>query len=193
MSEDALAREVSEVTRSWWLVAVMGVLSVVAGIVVLAKPGDSLATLAVIAGIFILVDGLAELVAALGTRTEGRGLVAVLGVLSVVVGLLLIRHPIHGVTAVALLLGLWLVAAGVVRLIGAFEDPEHRGRRIASALVLGVAGVVIVASPHIGYATLALVAGLGFIAYGLSLLVLGWSLRVVRELARPDAPTRAPS
>lgn len=193
MSEDALAREVSEVTRSWWLVAVMGVLSVVAGIVVLAKPGDSLATLAVIAGIFILVDGLAELVAALATRTEGRGLVAVLGVLSVVVGLLLIRHPIHGVTAVALLLGLWLVAAGVVRLIGAFEEPEHRGRRIASALVLGVAGVVIVASPHIGYATLALVAGLGFIAYGLSLLVLGWSLRVVRELARPDAPTRAPS
>ena len=133
MSEDALAREVSEVTRSWWLVAVMGVLSVVAGIVVLAKPGDSLATLAVIAGIFILVDGLAELVAALATRTEGRGLVAVLGVLSVVVGLLLIRHPIHGVTAVALLLGLWLVAAGVVRLIGAFEEPEHRGRRIASA------------------------------------------------------------
>lgn len=193
MSEDALAREVSEVTRSWWLVTVMGVLSVVAGIVVLAKPGDSLATLAVIAGIFILVDGLAELVAALATRTEGRGLVAVLGVLSVVVGLLLIRHPIHGVTAVALLLGLWLVAAGVVRLIGAFEEPEHRGRRIASALVLGVAGVVIVASPHIGYATLALVAGLGFIAYGLSLLVLGWSLRVVRELARPDAPTRAPS
>ena len=107
-----------------------------------------------------------------------------LGVLSVVVGLLLIRHPIQGVTAVALLLGVWLVAAGVVRLIGAFEDPEHRGRRIVSAAVLGVAGVIIVASPHIGYATLALIAGLGFIAYGLSLLVLGWSLRVVRELVR---------
>jgi uncharacterized membrane protein HdeD (DUF308 family) len=187
--EEALAREVSEVTRSWWLVALMGLLSVVAGIVVLARPGDSLATLAVISGIFILVDGIAELMASLGTRTEGRGLVAVLGVLSVVVGLLLIRHPIQGVTAVALLLGLWLVAAGVVRLIGAFEDPEHRGRRLLAAAALGVAGVVIVASPHIGYATLALVAGLGFIAYGLSLLVLGWGLRVVRELAEPDAPT----
>jgi uncharacterized membrane protein HdeD (DUF308 family) len=187
--EDALPREMAEVTRTWWLVALMGLVSVVAGIVVLAKPGDSLATLAVISGIFILVDGLAELMAALGTRTEGRGLVAVLGVLSVVVGLLLVRHPIQGVTAVALLLGLWLVAAGVVRLVGAFEQPEHRGRRIVAAAVLGVAGVVIVASPHIGYATLALVAGLGFIAYGLSLLVLGWGLRVVRELAEPGAPT----
>jgi uncharacterized membrane protein HdeD (DUF308 family) len=193
VSEDALAREVSEVTRTWWLVALMGVLSVVAGIVVLAKPGDSLATLAVIAGIFILVDGLMELIAALAGRTEGRGLVAVLGVLSVVVGLLLIRHPIHGVTAVALVLGVWLVAAGVVRFIGAFEDPERRGWRIVSAVVLGAAGVVIVASPNIGYATLALIAGLGFIAYGLSLLVLAWGLRVVRELAEPDGPTGAPS
>ena len=191
--EDALAREVSEVTRTWWLVVLMGVVSVVAGIVVLAKPGDSLATLAVITGIFILVDGIAELATALFTRTEGRGLVAVLGVLSAIVGLLLIRHPIQGVTAVALLLGVWLVAAGVVRLVGAFEDPEHRGRRIVAAAVLGIAGVIIVASPHIGYATLALITGLGFIAYGLSLLVLGWSLRVVRELVEPDAPTRAPS
>ena len=116
-----------------------------------------------------------------------------LGVLSVVVGLLLIRHPIHGVTAVALLLGLWLVAAGVVRLIGAFEDPEHRGRRIASALVLGVAGVDHRGQPAHRLRDARALAGLGFIAYGLSLLVLGWSLRVVRELARPDAPTRAPS
>ena len=184
MSEDALAREVSEVTRTWWLVALMGVLSVVAGIVVLAKPGDSLATLAVIAGIFILVDGLAELVAALATRTEGRGLVAVLGVLSVVVGLLLIRHPIHGVTAVALLLGAVARRGGRRAAHRRLRGPRAPGtadrlRRWS----LGVAGVVIVASPHIGYATLALVAGLGFIAYGLSLLVLGWSLRVVRELA----------
>lgn len=193
MSQDPLASEVSEVTRTWWLVVLMGLLSVVAGIVVLAKPGDSLATLAVITGIFILVDGLAELIAALSSRTEGRGLVAVLGVLSVVVGLLLIRHPIQGVTAVALLLGVWLVAAAVVRLIGAFEVPEHRGRRLLGAAVLGVAGVVIVASPHIGYATLALVTGLGFIAYGLSLLVLGWGLHVVRGLAEPGGPPGAPT
>jgi uncharacterized membrane protein HdeD (DUF308 family) len=193
VSEDALAREVSEITRTWWLVALMGVLSVVAGVVVLAKPGDSLATLAVITGIFILIDGLAELVMALFTRREGRGLVAVLGVLSAIVGLLLIRHPIQGVTAVALLLGVWLVAAAVVRLVGAFEDPARRGRRLAAAAVLGLAGVVIVASPNIGYATLALITGLGFIAYGVSLLVLGWGLRVVRELVEPDAPTGAPT
>ena len=118
-----------------------------------------------------------------------------LGVLSVVVGLLLIRHPIQGVTAVALLLGLWLVAArgrAAHRGLRGARAPRHGGS--PRALVLGVAGVVIVASPHIGYATLALVTGLGFIAYGLSLLVLGWSLRVVREPGRGRAaPTGAPS
>ncbi len=36
----------------------LGVLSVIAGIVVLARPGDSLKTIAVITGIFVVIDGL---------------------------------------------------------------------------------------------------------------------------------------
>ncbi|MCW2952536.1 MAG: hypothetical protein JWQ48_1706 [Conexibacter sp.] len=41
-------------TSSWWLLVVVGLMSVAAGIVVLAKPSDSLTTLSVVAGIFLL-------------------------------------------------------------------------------------------------------------------------------------------
>jgi len=37
------------VTWGWWFLLLVGLLSVVAGVVILFKPGDSLATLAVIA------------------------------------------------------------------------------------------------------------------------------------------------
>src|SRR2546421_10794616 len=118
------ADEVRRATWAWWLLAVIGLLSIAAGVIILFKPGDSLATLAVVAGVFLVLDAIMELVASLSRRTQNRGLVALMGVLSLLVGIVLIRHPIAGVAVVALLLGLWLVTVGAVRLVGAFEMPD---------------------------------------------------------------------
>ena len=158
-------------------------LSVVAGVIVLLKPSDSLETLAVIAGIFVLMDGIVELIASITNSAGNRSLAAIVGVVSVIVGVLLIRHPIGGVTAIALLLATWLIAAGVVRIVIAFERPEHRGRGVLVGAILGIAGIVIVASPHIGYATLALFTGIGFIGYGVGMLLLGFATRTIRQAA----------
>jgi uncharacterized membrane protein HdeD (DUF308 family) len=170
-----------DITWGWWLVVLVGVLSIVAGAIILAKPSSSLATLAVIAGIFLLLDGILELVASFMRSTENRGLMALLGVLTAIVGVLLIRHPIGGVTAVALLIGIWLIAMGVIRFATAFDASRHRGwHALAGALEL-IAGIVIVANPHIGYATLAILVGIGFILNGIGLISLGWGIREVRR------------
>jgi uncharacterized membrane protein HdeD (DUF308 family) len=182
--------ELRELTWGWWLAVLMGVLSVAAGIIVLAKPSNSLATLAVVFGIFVLVDGLFELAGALVGAVPNRGFLAVVGVLSVIAGILLVRHPLGGVRAVALILGIWLVADGVVRFIAASGE-DHPMWRILVALVLVAAGIAIVASPRIGYATLALIAGIGFICYGVVLMLSGWALRVIRHTGVPLADDHA--
>jgi uncharacterized membrane protein HdeD (DUF308 family) len=182
--------ELRELTWGWWLALLIGAMSVVAGIIVVLKPSNSLSTLAVIFGIFILVDGIVELAAALSGDTQNRGMLAVLGALSVIAGVLLIRHPLGGVKAVALLLGIWLIAAGVVRFIAAFAVPEERLWRISVALILAVFGIVIVSSPHIGYATLAVIAGIGFICYGVGMMALGWAMHTVRRAAESAAADR---
>jgi uncharacterized membrane protein HdeD (DUF308 family) len=173
--------ELHELTWGWWLALLIGVISVVAGIIVILKPSHSLSTLAVIIGIFILVDGIIVLVAAVTGDKEGRGLLAILGTLSVIAGVLLIRHPLGGVRAVALLLGIWLIAAGVVRFVAAFSEPDHRLWRICVALVLAIFGIVIVSSPHIGYATLAVIAGICFILYGAGMVIVGWAMHTLRH------------
>src|SRR5262249_24946389 len=100
----------------------VGLIGIAAGVIVLVEPAISLQTLAVIAGIFLLVDGIMEVVVALFNRVESRGLVAIFGVITAVVGVILIRHPVGTVVAIALLLGLWPVVAGVLRLIGLFDE-----------------------------------------------------------------------
>lgn len=186
MSEPVLTPEAArELKWVQWILPLVGVLSIVAGVIVLAKPSDSLTTIAVIAGIFVLLDGALELAASLSRHTENRGIVAVLGVLSVVVGVLLIRHPVGGVTAVAILLGIWLIAVGVVRFIAAFESDSHRLWRAALGVLEAIAGIVIVAAPHIGLATLAILVGIAFIANGAGLVVLGWA---IHGLAKDPSP-----
>jgi uncharacterized membrane protein HdeD (DUF308 family) len=180
------AEELHESTSSWWLLLLTGLVGIAAGVIVLAKPSNSLATLAVIAGIFALVDGSFDLIASLSRHTENRGLTAVLGVVSVVVGVLLIRHPIAGVLAVALLIGIWLIAGGVVRLVRAFES-DHRAWSVVAALIEIAAGIVIVSSPPIGYATLALLVGISFIVYGVATFALGWLMHMVRRDAQSPA------
>ena len=183
MNDTAYQAEVKGATAGWWLFALVGVLSVVAGVIVLFEPGGSLATLAVIAGIFLLVDGILELIASFMRTTPNRGLVALLGVVTAIVGVLLIRHPIAGVTAVALLIGIWLIAIGVIRLATASDEPGSVGWRIFAGIVELIAGIVIVAVPDIGYATLAVLVGIGFILNGIGLITLGWGLRGAREVA----------
>ena len=177
--------ELREATWGWWLALLLGLLSIVAGGIVIAKPSNSLSTLAVIFGIFILADGIIELIASLSSHTENRGSLAVIGVISVIAGVLLIRHPLGGVRAVALLIGIWLIAAGVVRFIGAFETSGDRVWRIIAASILVIFGIIIVASPHIGYATLAVITGICFILYGIGMLAVGWALHSIRSHGLP--------
>jgi uncharacterized membrane protein HdeD (DUF308 family) len=167
-------------SRSWWIAVVLGVLSIVAGAIVLARPDHSLRALAVIIGIFILIDGIVEVYWAIADGVESHGTAALLGILNVVVGVLLVRHPIAGVQAVALFIGIWLIAVGVVRAVLAFGVPGGRLGRLLIAGVEILAGIIIVASPDIGYTTLTWLVGLSFIANGIAMIAGGVLLRMLK-------------
>ena len=77
----------------WWLFVVFGLLTLAAGIILIVWPGPSLVTIAVIIGIFLLVDGVIDVILSIVGKGEGRGLVAVLGVLSIIAGLIMVKHP----------------------------------------------------------------------------------------------------
>jgi uncharacterized membrane protein HdeD (DUF308 family) len=165
-----------EVTGSWWVVLLVGCLSVIAGVIVLAKPSDSLSVLVIVCGIFIVLSSVLELwTVVTGSRS---GTAVLLGVLGIVIGILLIRHPIGGVTAATLLVGVWFVAIGVIRLLDALT--MDRGKWVLAVAGLQiVAGIVLVASPHIGLATLALLIGIALILNGAALGGLGIAVRAL--------------
>jgi uncharacterized membrane protein HdeD (DUF308 family) len=170
----------AEPALGWWLFVVVGVASLAAGVILITKPSNSLATLAVVVGIFLLIDGVMELLSAIWRPAEGRTLAVVIGLLGVVVGIVLIRHPTHAVNAIGLLIGLWLIAAGVVRMLRAFAAASPFLQAII-AIVETIVGIVVVSDPHIGYATLAILTGIWLVINGVGMIGLGFSVRRTRD------------
>lgn len=181
MRIEAERRDLVDAAQVWWLLALLGVASLVAGVILVLKPSDSLATLAVVVGIFLLLDGIIELVGSFANSAEHRALAAIAGILGIVVGIILIRHPTHAVAAIGLLIGVWLVAVGAIRVLRSITLGGGSLLRLVIALLEIVVGIVIISDPHIGYATLAVLTGIWLIVNGIGTMALAVALRTVGE------------
>ena len=161
------------------------------GIFFVASPHESLSTFAVIAGIFLLFDGALVIAASIFGHGEGRGLLAVIGVLSAIAGLILIKHPFDTLIVFTMIVGIWFVVAGIVRFVVALSSPDGRGGNIALAIVDVVAGVVILAWPDLGLSTLAVIIGIVLILRGLLLIAAGWTMRGSTRSLLPERRRQA--
>ena len=161
----------------WWLLALFGVVVLGVGVFFVVSPHETLTTFTVIAGILLLLDGVLAIVASIFGRGEGRGLLALVGALSAIAGLVLIKKPFDTLLVFVLIFGVWLIVAGVVRFVAAFSEPEGRTGNIVIALIDVIAGAVILSWPAPSLATLAVIIGIVLIFRGVLFIVAGWQLR----------------
>jgi uncharacterized membrane protein HdeD (DUF308 family) len=75
--------------------------------------------------------------------SRSSGWFAFFGALSVVVGILVLVWPGHTLTALAVLFGIWLVVAGLFRLVAAIAVTDATGGARALLAILGLLGLVI--------------------------------------------------
>ena len=115
----------------WGWIMAFGVLTLLAGVAVLAWPGRTLVVIAVLFGVQLIVTGIFRFVAAFAADdlTGGtRVLLAVLGVLSLIIGLYAVRHVLVTLLALALLLGIFWIVNGSVELFMALSHREMANR-----------------------------------------------------------------
>jgi uncharacterized membrane protein HdeD (DUF308 family) len=178
------------VTSFWWLFVLFGVATLGVGVFFVVSPHETLSTFTVIAGIFLLVDGVLAILASIFSKGEGRGLLALIGVLSVLAGLVLIKKPFDTLVVFTLIVGVWFVVAGIVRFVVGLASPEGRGGNIVTAVLDLIAGIVILSWPDLGLATLAVIIGIVLILRGLFFIVAGWQLHKLDE-DLPGSPSAA--
>lgn len=167
-------------SRNWWAVALRGAIAIIFGVLALFWPGITVAVLVIMFGAYALVDGIFALVSAFsGKNKESRGLMALLGVLGILFGIVALVWP--GVTALALvfLIGGWAVVTGITEIVAAIRlRKEIKGEwlLIASGVISVIFGVLLWLAPGSGAIALAWLIGIYAIVFGVMLVALGFRL-----------------
>ena len=167
---------------------VMGLLLTLLGIVALGAVVLTSVVSVIFYGSMLLVAGIFELVHAFRVRKTGPFMMFLLGgILSIVVGLLLLARPGSGLLALTLLLAGYFFANGLFRGITSIADRYSGwGWDLAYGIVSVVLGAIIFAQfPASSLWALGVVVGVEILSRGISIMA---GALVVRGMLRRRAP-----
>jgi uncharacterized membrane protein HdeD (DUF308 family) len=190
----------SVVRNLWKSVLALGVLTLVFGVAVLIWPGDSIVVASVVFGVYLLVSGVAQAIAAftVGMSLGSRVLFFITGALSVVLGYFAFRDFHNG--AAVLLLATWIgvgfMFQGVTATVLAIDVRElpARGWYIFVGILTVIAGAVTIVWPISSIVVLAIFAGSWLVVVGITEVVSALSARrTVKNGKRRIAESLAPS
>ena len=109
--------------------AVLGLLAFVVGLYAIRHVLISVVALALLLGIFWVINGFVEIFGALANReSTHRAWTGFMGVLSIAAGLVVLSYPGISLVTLALVLGVWLIIYGVMEIGLAFRVRSALGR-----------------------------------------------------------------
>jgi uncharacterized membrane protein HdeD (DUF308 family) len=110
---------------------------------------------------------------------KNAGWLITLGVLGIVVGFMAIVSPLVAGKSVAIMVGVFMLVAGLSQLVGSFKAGSFGSGSMGffSGLLTSLAGLLMFFQPLIGLGILAIILGIYFFTDGISEIVLAFRVR----------------
>jgi uncharacterized membrane protein HdeD (DUF308 family) len=176
-------------TLPWWLVLVEGILVALFGLLLLVAPGASLFFMVQLLGLYLFIAGIFRIISIFIDPTSW-GLKLIAGVLCLIAGLAVLRHPLWSTIAapagLVIIVGFLAMLQGAAGLVVAFQGG---GWGMGVLSVLGILfGLILVINPLIGVAALPFILGIFMLIGGVGAVVQAFRMR--REApAEPSSRT----
>ena len=171
--ENQITREIRD--NRGWIIA-LGIVLIVLGVVAVLFPVMASFAVNLIIGAVLAASGIVELVRSVRMSTrKGLWLGVLNGVLALVIGMLLLLFPLPGVLSLALLVSVFFLVGGVLRMMLAWQlkPHDHWGWVMTSGVLALVLGALIVWQwPEAGAWIIGLLVGIDLIFAGWNSLFL---------------------
>ena len=181
--------------RSWQAGLIVGIVTLILGIIVTAHPTGSLNVIAVLIGVILLLSGLFHLIRVFDAEEPHRVWLGIAGLLFIVAGVILIRHLSLTRAIIGLFVGLTWIVQGVVALVAGLAGGSRQGRGwwIVFGLISLIAGIVVATAPISSLTTLPVLPGIWFIVMGVFEIAGALILRHGLHAASPSAAHPRPA
>jgi len=157
----------SKIADHWGLVFALGLVSVLAGIVILAAPFAAVRVAAFIFGVWLLVSGIFQLAESFSARleTSARVLSAISGFLGIILGIICFKSVDNRIQLLVLFIGIWWIMRGIMQI---FAGAGKGGSGFLVFLgILGViAGIVVLTWPVNSLSVLVWLTGIWLLVLG---------------------------
>jgi uncharacterized membrane protein HdeD (DUF308 family) len=172
----------------------LGAITLILGIVIAFRPTQSLAVIAVLLGVVMMVSGVFQLARAIGGREHERVWRGLSGVIFFLVGLALVRHLDVTVALIGLFIGIAWIIQGISVLVESLAPGRERvetGWSVFFGIISLIAGIVVVAAPIDSVTALTIFVGIWFIVIGI-LEIIGSLIAKPAMTARDTADVSVP-
>lgn len=170
--------EKSELQKATGTMKIMGVLTIIFGILAMASPWVAGQSVLWLIGVMVMGGGLMRMFWAFKAGSLGKGiLVFLIGVLTLLAGVAVIAHPIFAAGMLTIVLAIYFFVDGFTEIIAAFSLPsgqEGKGWLIFDGAVTILLGALIYSGfPVAGTVAIGVFLGIKLLFAGLSILMLG--------------------
>jgi uncharacterized membrane protein HdeD (DUF308 family) len=160
----------------WWLFLLQGIAAIILGLMLITAPAATLILIVTFLGFLWLIEGILSLVHVFIDRSIPWIWSLITGIIGVIAGILVVRHPLLAAltvpTVLVILLGWGGLIMGACEIVGAF-----RGGGIGS-FILGainvLIGLLLLSSPVAAALAVPFVFGVLLLIEGVALIVLAF-------------------
>lgn len=191
LTPGTLRHELQALHHQWWCFLLLGISLIVIGAVCIASPlAMTVATVTVVLmiGFFMLAGGLLQVVSAFWAgRWSGMLLHTLIGILYGVVGYMIIDKPDTGMLVVTKFIAIFLIVAGIFRIVAALGTRFHDwGWVLLNGVITLILGLIInrqlTEDPKTALWVIGLFVGIEMIFNGWAWVMLSLGLRRVGKV-----------
>jgi uncharacterized membrane protein HdeD (DUF308 family) len=179
MTDRGLDREAAEqISKSWWVLLLAGLVAVVAGIVILEIEW-TVEDLALFVAILFIIRGIFRAVEP-PMDGGGRGWNIAVGLLEMVVGIAFLVWPGPTLLVLAIFIGSWILVSGIFEIVGAISA-RHEFKMWWLVLIVGIIqvplGLALLSRPVLTLQLAIVVAGVWAVMVGVLQIVLAFEVK----------------
>ncbi len=180
--------------KLWLKWLVVGVLSIVFGVFVLANPVAASFAVTLVAGTLFIVAGAVQIWAGVGADETSSKLMGIgLGALMLILGVSFVFQPLQGIISLATLATIFIGLNGVLRLMTSWQmrdTPLFWPMLISGAVSILLAGYILANFGSIAPQLLGILLGIELLFNGTGLIVLAIFLRTAKGILKDKLEKR---
>lgn len=185
MAQNSSVRPAGLFQRRGWIVLLRGLMAIAFGVLAFAWPGVTIPRLVMLFGLYALAHGVLSAAGAIGSRGQhGSLLLAIEAIVGITAGIATLRTSAGAPMAFVLLVWVWAIIAGALRIAEAIRNRKEIPGDVwlaLSGIVTVVFGFMLVSHAFVGVVGLAFLIAAFAVICGVFEILLGWELRELRH------------